>query len=315
MNITELDNEILKTREVINENERMARELDRVVERIKAEQQELDRLSAQFTKEDQDVRRLEGFSLVGQIYAILGSKETRLEQERQELMSARLKYGYAQRRVNALESDREVLQRRVTAGQSLRARYEELLAEKERLLLNAPGESSRVLAGLSAQLADARAQMREVDEAVTAGQQAASGLDQVVAALESAQGWGTWDILGGGVISSVVKHSKLDEAHAAVQEVQTQLLRFERELADVKDLPSLDIPGGGLALFADIFVDGLLVDLLVQSRINESLNAARDVNQRVHELLQRLEQQRQATARRVAELQEERSAVLSGAAT
>ena len=37
-------------------------------------------------------------------------------------------------------------------------------------------------------------------------------LDSVLSSLESAEGWGTWDLLGGGLISDLAKHSHIDDA-------------------------------------------------------------------------------------------------------
>ncbi len=108
------------------------------------------------------------------------------------------------------------------------------------------------------------------------------------------------------MIASAVKHAKLDEASAAVQEVQPLLQRFERELADVGGPGALQVETGGLAGFVDIFMDSLLVDLLVQSRINDSLEAARGMHQKVQELLARLKAEYRQASSQVRELEDER---------
>lgn len=310
MNLTELNNELLKTREALSENGHLTRQLEHVTSQLRDEQAELEQLREQFQAEDRDVRRLEGLSLMGVIYTVLGSKETRLEAERQEMLAAQLKYNNAGRRVAALLRDSEDLRSRLAGMKGLQARYTELLAEKERLLLSTLGETAQALTNLSTRLADARAQLREIKEALDAGRQASAGLDKTIAALESAKGWGTWDILGGGVVTDLAKHARLDEAHQSAQEVQVLLQRFERELADVNGQFSLEIPGGGLEAFADIFIDSLLVDLLVQSRIDKSLNAARDVADRMKDLLRRLAMQYNTVERQVSGLEAERDSLL-----
>ena len=53
---------------------------------------------------------------------------------------------------------------------------------------------------------------REIQEAIVAGQRALTALNDVEGSLKTAQGMGIWDILGGGFISGMLKHSNLDKA-------------------------------------------------------------------------------------------------------
>ena len=76
-------------------------------------------------------------------------------------------------------------------------------------------------------------QKRELQEAISAGQIALECTDRILESLGSAEGWGTWDLFGGGIIADMAKHSHLDDAQAMVEELQTQLRRFKTELADV----------------------------------------------------------------------------------
>ena len=53
---------------------------------------------------------------------------------------------------------------------------------------------------------------REIDEAVSACDNALNYLHNADNYLSSAGNWGIVDLLGGGFISTVVKHSKMDDA-------------------------------------------------------------------------------------------------------
>lgn len=57
-------------------------------------------------------------------------------------------------------------------------------------------------------------QKQELQEAWDAGKAALSCTDHILSQLDSAEGWGTWDLVGGGLITDLVKHSHLDEAQA-----------------------------------------------------------------------------------------------------
>ena len=307
MNIAELNQQLIDIRERLALRDRLRRDLEAAQRSLKKEQQELAELTRRFHKEDTDVRRLEENSLVSLLYSIIGDKEARLDQERQEYLAAKLKYDNRQRGVASLERDLERLRARLDAlGPGLDQRYADLLESKQQVLLEQGGPAAERLTDLAEEQALAHSAEREVNEAIQAGEAAESGLRQAVDALESAQSWGTWDLLGGGIISSAIKQSRLDEAHEAVQAVQPLLQRFERELSDVDSAAGLSIESGGLTAFVDIFMDSLLFDLLVQSRINELLDAARGMVGRIEELLRRLEQQRESARQRLQSIEAER---------
>ena len=127
---------------------------------------------------------------------------------------------------------------------------------------------------------------KEVQEARYAGLRALDSLRAAQKALESARGWGIFDILGGGTISTLVKHSKLDRAREHIENAQYALKKFRRELADV-DLPDVRIDG--LLTFADFIFDGFFADLLVQQRINEARRQIERTCRQVEDILRRLQ--------------------------
>lgn len=55
---------------------------------------------------------------------------------------------------------------------------------------------------------------REMQEAVQAGERALQSLYAARDKLGSARNWGIFDMLGGGFISDLVKHSKMNDASA-----------------------------------------------------------------------------------------------------
>jgi predicted nucleic acid-binding Zn-ribbon protein len=308
--IEELNEQIFQAHQETAEYDRLQRGLERTERSLENAQRDLKALADSLRKENEDVLRLEGTSLVGIIYAVLGRKETRLDEERQELLAAKFKHDNAARQVMSLERDADDLRKQLAGLRGAPERYAALMEAKENLLKREPGEAGRHLMDLTERLSDLHNQDRELQEAIQAGQRVQAGLDRAVAALESASNWGTWDLLGGGMLSSAVKHGHLDDAHQAIQEVQPLLLRFQRELAEVQGATGLEVQAGGLESFVDIFFDGLLVDLLVQTKINDSLDAARSMSKRVRELLGDLTRRKQALQGEVSSVERERIIVL-----
>lgn len=126
---------------------------------------------------------------------------------------------------------------------------------------------------------------KEVREAVQAGERALQSLYAAREQLNSAKNWGLFDIFGGGFFVSMIKHSKLDGASASLEEARYHLQIFQRELSDVCIPQELHINVNGFLSFADFFLDGLIADYLVQSRINDAREQVDDAIERVEMLL------------------------------
>lgn len=126
---------------------------------------------------------------------------------------------------------------------------------------------------------------KKVREAVQAGERALQSLYAAREQLNSAKNWGLFDIFGGGFFASMIKHSKLDGASASLEEARYHLQIFQRELSDVCIPQELHINVNGFLSFADFFLDGLIADYLVQSRINDAREQVDDAIERVEMLL------------------------------
>lgn len=130
----------------------------------------------------------------------------------------------------------------------------------------------------------------------------------VLSSLESAEGWGTWDMLGGGLISDLAKHSHIDDAKVEAENIQRLLRQFKIELTDISISSDIVIETEGFAKFADFFFDGLIADWFMQSKINESQASVESVESQVLSIVGKLEhmkaQDNTDIARLVAEISE-----------
>ena len=249
-------------------------------------------LGALLAKEEIDVEKLERTSLTTLFYSVLGSREEKLEKERQELLSVQLQYQQTKHQVAYLERELAHIQAQLDTLAHVEAEYEALLSEKEAFLHGSERETDSQLIAYAEQSGGLVSKLKELSEAIRAGKDVLASLEGVLASLQSARNWGTWDMLGGGLISTIVKHDRIDDARDGIHAVQAKLASFERELADVGERIQLGIEIGGFETFADYFFDSLIFDWAVQSKINASLERtlnAKDVLTRVLEELKTLE--------------------------
>ena len=109
---------------------------------------------------------------------------------------------------------------------------------------------------------------KEKREAINAGNRALNSLRTAQENLNSAKNWGLVDMFGGGFFTTMLKHSKMDQARQNMEQAKYDLCNFSKELNDVNMAYDLNIDIGDFLSFADYFFDGFVVDWMVQDRIN-----------------------------------------------
>lgn len=129
---------------------------------------------------------------------------------------------------------------------------------------------------------------REIDEAIRTGQRARSSLLRAKDCLKSAGNWGILDMLGGGMVTTFVKRSKMNDAEQQVQQARSDLKQFRKELADVETIADFHVETGNFLTFADYFLDSLLTDWLVQSKIQDAKKQVDDAIEKVEKILRQL---------------------------
>lgn len=293
-----------------------ARKLSAVMEDLKAQHEERKRAAEDALKvlyrEQEDVEELERLSFASFLARIRGEQAERLDQERREAVAAKARYDAARRDLEDLEARFQAAQKERADLEGLRGRWKALMEEKEELLCQAGGERAKRLIQIGCDLDSLGSQIRELDEAICAGKDVGYALDQMIGQLDSAAGWGTWDILGGGMLATMAKHGRMNDAQNAAFQARQAISRFRTELADVSQLRVPDLQVGEFTSFADYFFDGLFVDLYIQDKIGTARRSAEETAAQVEDLLSQLRRERDRTAERAAELERERERLLAG---
>ena len=181
------------------------------------------------------------------------------------------------------------------------------------MIAEAQDEKTEGLLRFSEELAEAQSDLKELEEAISAGEAVGEGLERVLKSLKSAKGWGTFDMVGGGIIATAIKHSKIDEAWNSAHQVQQLLRSFQRELGDVGARAELTVDIGSFSKFADYFFDGLIADWVVQSRIKSSLENTVQAQKGVQDIINRLKQSKIKVQEKTDLIREGRQTLLEGA--
>ncbi len=174
--------------------------------------EELKKCTAILAKEHADVLSLEGLSLTGIFHSLIGNREQKLAIEQQEYIAAKLKYDAARESAQQLKLELTRLESELSLMDEVEREYEQLISEKESYLSASQTQAARELVEVGQRLADLESDRRELSEAIQAGEQALSRLETVRSSLSSATNWGMADMFGGGMLTTMVKHSAMDRA-------------------------------------------------------------------------------------------------------
>jgi hypothetical protein len=276
-----------------------------MLEELRKRKQELEEKKDQcqllLDKENADLDKLEG-GLTHLFYTVIGKLGEQEEKERKEALAAKLKYDQAIDELTQLSGQIRQLEEESIQYRSCQRDYDSLYEKKKQLLMEAGTETASQILELQQQITMAENNLKEIREAISAGNRVSSSVKSALSSLESAEGWGTWDLLGGGLISDMAKHSHIDDAKLAADRIQSELSHFRAELADVRISNDIHFEMDGFGKFADFFFDGLIADWCMQSRIEESLGSVRNVENQVNEALRRLKDMERSEALRITEI-------------
>ena len=130
---------------------------------------------------------------------------------------------------------------------------------------------------------------KEVNEAIDAANYALDCLNNAKRHLNDARSWGMLDIMGGGLFTTAIKHSKMNNAQDYIAEAKRALKKFEKELEDVGEELNLDYNISDFISFADYFFDGFMADMFAQKRINDARRQLDEVINKVKNIKNKLE--------------------------
>ena len=266
--------------------------IDAMLKDLRSEQVSLEgklsELKGVLDKEDIDVQKLEKMSLANIFYSALGRLEEHVEKEKSEALAAKLKYDQASRDLENVKHEISMLGSEGMKYMDCKSKYDSLYLQKKDMLMKSDPEKAQRILDFAEQLSASKNSLNEINEAVSAGRNVISSLDNALGSLDSAEGWGVWDMLGGGLISNLAKHSHIDDAKYEAERTQTLLRMFKTELADVKIRDDIHFETDGFAKFADFFFDGLIADWFMQSKIQNSQESISQVRSQVQSVLNKL---------------------------
>lgn len=284
------DEELQRLQQEMMEKERA----DAKLADLYIQQNELEKKAAEFRKimeeEQEDVERLKRTNLTALFYRASGKMEEKLSKEEEEALAAVVKYDSAEKELQAVEEDIAYYEKQASGLPDCKLQYERMLeAKKEEIKESGNIEAEKILE-MERQIAAIENRRKEVREAINAGERAHSIAEETLDGLKSAKNWGMVDLIGGGIMSDVIKYDKLKSVKDRTSALQMALRTFRTELADVSSRIEgpLQVDVGEFLHFADYFFDGIFTDWMVYDKIKVSKERAEQTYSQIQGILEQL---------------------------
>ncbi len=261
-------------------------------------------------REQKEADRLEGRSLTAFVYTVIGKKEEKLEKEQREAKEAAVRYDAAARELDAVKSDIERYGAELLSLKNCEAELESATAAAVAEIKGSDKPEREEIFRLEQEKAVLLNKLRELDEAVAAGDAAHKTVSEIKIKLDKAVNMGEWDLFGGGMLPDIMKHGYLDEAQGLVEKLQTELRRFKTELADVQFDADFRINEDGFLRFADYFFDGFFVDLASLRKIEKSRDYVLSVKGDLEKVLNAVVEEQMEVDAELAALKEKLEALI-----
>ncbi|WP_175637877.1 hypothetical protein [Metabacillus schmidteae] len=301
--LIEIKGDLRKKQKYEAQIEDFQKELEVVEERIV-------QLETQYRSEEKDVIQLEKMTLNNLFALLSGTKDEKLSKEKQEFIAAKHRLEEANKTKSEIENSIYELKNKLYMIDDVESRYNQVLFEKEKMIKSSHSRYSDKMYELSEQEGILKAYIQELEEAITAGKNVKHDLLDAQNSLKKARDWGAFDMFGGGTISSFVKHQHLDEAEDCIHKAQTSMRYFQKELLDIHEEAHLEVDISGMLKFADFFFDGFFVDMMVQDKINDSLDQTKSQHSKVNGIVLNLTDQLDEKKKEIESIQKEKQELI-----
>lgn len=278
--------------------------------KLQEKQQAVAELKAKMEKDKEVIEKLEELSFIRLLAVLTGNTDERIRKKQNEIAATKLKYDESQHALTHIEKSIKDIQEKINALPDIDREYQDILKEKEQLIIDAHLPLTRRYNELSEDIADLQSFLTESSEAIEAGEKVKSSLTEGIDKLKKAEGWGGLDMLGGGGFATHVKHKHIDDAKESIHTAQMEMRSFRKELLDIHIEGDLNIGLSGMLTFADFFFDGIFVDYIVQGKIEESLKKVKEQRNEIDKIILHLNFRYDRKKKELNRLEEERKRLL-----
>ncbi|WP_122640569.1 MULTISPECIES: hypothetical protein [unclassified Romboutsia] len=281
--LKDINNRIREIKNEVAKKQVLEKKLNELKTDLYKSESDLSDLEYKLKKELNDVEKLKKLSLSSIVSTIMNNKEMKIEKEEKEYITAKIEYDKCNSKVILLKKNISDMEERLNYLKTCEIEYSKLLREKIDLI-NTYGDENdkKKILDMEKYIDEYLMEIKELEESISVGNCLMGEIKETKKLLESAKTWSNLDLFGGDLISSLAKHSKVDEAQRHFSIISNLLERFNKELEDVR-ISSLNFSTTSRTL--DIFFDNIFSDISVNSQINKSYDDVCNLERRVNRII------------------------------
>jgi chromosome segregation ATPase len=259
---------------------------------------ELEEHKKVLAKEQKDVDNLDKARLNHIFLRLVGKMDEKVEKEERELLQAKVRFEELTYAVSHLEKDVSDIRNRLIL---LKEEITKVREDGARVYIEVKNRNAQ----LENIMVHKKSEILEIDQAIIAGNDVLSSLDETSRELKSAEGWSTWDTFGGGgFLSDMIKYDKMDNAQRNMNQLSRSIRKFRAELKDVSIHEQLEFKGVGMGTKTfDIFFDNIFSDWSVRSKIQENSRQLDGIENHVVPILTTLRNRKSDIQKDISEME------------
>ena len=239
-----------------------------IAEALNALTHEEIRLQSQLKKETSDYKKLEGMSIKRLLAQFSDNYESMMDKEYREMKIAEYKHQSLLDQMKNYQDEISRINELLEHYKDLDQEYNTLLNAKRHW---ATQKGIYVIDSYDSEIRNLKSRQTEIDEAMEACKRLINSLGSAKEGLSSAKGWGMLDILGGGLVTSMVKHDHIARASGYIKDASEKAKLLVRELSDLRlylDIEKMEIDAFSKTF--DTFFDNIFSDFTIQDQIDKA---------------------------------------------
>ncbi|MBE6054014.1 MAG: hypothetical protein E7212_08915 [Clostridium sartagoforme] len=276
--------EFIKIEEERNTLKKLNSKLSIIEKEIEKIENTAEELKLKLSKEKKDVDKLESFSLSSIYHKMKGTIDEKLNKERFEFLEAQAKYIECEDYLKKLLYNKKELLNEISKLGDLDIKHANLLNDSADYILSLKNEKSKKVSDILEKIKFITLERKEIQEALFEGDKLIPYIDNAISSLNSAKNWGIYDMMGGDLMATMAKRSKMNDASEALNSIKVMLKKYNSELNDLSEGISISLSLDDFSGFMDYFFDNFFTDYFIQGKINSALDSSIRLKSKVNNI-------------------------------
>jgi hypothetical protein len=268
-------------------------------------------LTEQLEQANVDLNRLDKLTFIRICLDIIGSRRENLSKNQKDIYRAEVQYKILEASLQLIDQEIEGYHDKINHITAYEQAHKELLELKAQYVKTSDNTYLK-LESLDESINQSKLIIKEINEVNHGTNQLSQALELLNKLLEQINNWGSIDLLGGGVFTSMMKQTKLQQAEDQIKSIHYYANRLQRELKDMDVNYTMSLDINEFIMFSDYFFEHLFDDLMEQNRVKAASLTVLDCQQQCHYVKELLARQKNTKLSEIKDLMNIRTHIING---